>query len=118
MELLNPLKKKTMKYYNKDNQEITKSAFDTLVSSGKRFHGKTEGKCLLTDIEETARDAEELVSAQEAPLEQWRHAMKKTDSTTPRWFEDYITENAVTLAPGKSKESYDAKVSLRSNKPL
>jgi hypothetical protein len=28
------------------------------------------------------------------------------------------TFQAITLAPGKSKESYDAKVSLRSNKPL
>ena len=47
----------------------------------------------------------------------WMKDMQATDSTCPRWFEDYVTENSVALAPGKSKESYDAKVSLRSNKP-
>ena len=47
----------------------------------------------------------------------WVQDMQETDSTCPRWFEDYVTENSVALAPGKSKESYDAKVLLRSNKP-
>jgi hypothetical protein len=39
-------------------------------------------------------------------------AMQATDSSCPRWFEDYVTENSVALAPGKSKESYDAKFHL------
>ena len=47
----------------------------------------------------------------------WEASMKATDSSMPRWFEDYITENSVTLAPGKSKESYDAKVALRAGRP-
>ena len=62
-----------------------------------------------------ARTAQELV---EKPMQDWKASMQATDSTCPRWFEDYVTENSVALAPGKSKESYDAKVLLRSNKPL
>ena len=50
-------------------------------------------------------------------LELWEASMQATDSSCPRWFEDYVTENSVILAPGKSKESYDAKVALRGEKP-
>ena len=51
------------------------------------------------------------------PTMMWEASMQATDSTCPRWFEDYVTENSVALAPGKSKESYDAKVALRGEKP-
>ena len=47
----------------------------------------------------------------------WQASMSATDSSMPRWFEDYITENSVTLAPGRAKDSYDAKVALRGEKP-
>ena len=47
----------------------------------------------------------------------WEEGMQTTDSSMPRWFEDYVTENNVTLETGKSKDSYDAKVLLRSQKP-
>tara|TARA_R110002167_G_scaffold124926_1_gene304665 strand:- start:267 stop:614 length:348 start_codon:yes stop_codon:yes gene_type:complete len=50
------------------------------------------------------------------PLEAWEKQMRETDSM-PRWFEDYVTENSVTLAAGKAKDSYDAKVQRRSEKP-
>ena len=50
-------------------------------------------------------------------LDLWVKDMQATDSTCPRWFEDYVTENSVALAPGKSKDSYDAKVALRGEKP-
>ncbi len=52
------------------------------------------------------------------PLLLWESDMLKTDSTIPRWFEDYITENSVTLAPGRAKDSYDAKVALRAGRPV
>ena len=52
-------------------------------------------------------------------LERWRRVMRKSDlSLMPRWFEDYITENSVTLAPGRAKDSYDAKVALRAGRPV
>jgi hypothetical protein len=51
-------------------------------------------------------------------LDIWKQDMSATDSSMPRWFEDYITENAVTLAPGKAKDSYDAKVALRAGRPM
>ena len=44
--------------------------------------------------------------------------MQETDSSCPRWFEDYVTENPVTLAPGRAKDSYDAKVALRAGRPV
>ena len=47
----------------------------------------------------------------------WKDSMQETDASMPRWFEDYVTENSVTLADGKAKDSYDAKVLLRSEKP-
>ncbi len=47
----------------------------------------------------------------------WETSMQASDSSIPRWFEDYITENSVTLAPGRAKDSYDAKVALRGEKP-
>ncbi len=65
----------------------------------------------------TTQEAVEAMRASAiTPMEAWESQMRETDSI-PRWFEDYVTENSVALAPGKSKESYDAKVSLRSNKP-
>jgi hypothetical protein len=48
----------------------------------------------------------------------WETDMQATDSSMPRWFEDYITENPVTLAPGRAKDSYDAKVALRAGRPV
>ena len=51
-------------------------------------------------------------------LELWEQAMAQTDSTgIPRWFEDYVTENSIVLAPGRAKDNYDAKVALRATKP-
>jgi hypothetical protein len=52
------------------------------------------------------------------PTMMWEADMAKTDSTIPRWFEDYLTENAVTLAPGRAKDNYDAKVALRAGRPV
>lgn len=49
-------------------------------------------------------------------LQQWKEDMQATDRNLPRWMEDYITEN-VTLAPGRVKDNYDAKVALRATKP-
>ena len=50
-------------------------------------------------------------------LQQWQEDIKNTDRTMPRWFEDYVTENSITLAPGRVKDNYDAKVALRATKP-
>ena len=69
---------------------------------------------------EVGFDTQEAVEAMMAsaitPMEVWESQMRETDSI-PRWFEDFITENSVTLAPGRSKESYDEKVALRGEKP-
>ncbi len=71
---------------------------------------------------EVGFDTQEAVEAMMAsaitPMEVWEKQMRDTDSTTPRWFEDYITESSVTLAPGRAKDSYDAKVALRAGRPV
>ena len=57
-------------------------------------------------------------TALDKPMNDWQASMSATDSSMPRWFEDYITENSVTLAPGRAKDSYDAKVALRAGRPV
>ena len=47
----------------------------------------------------------------------WKDSMLMEDTTCPRWFEDYITENSIVLAPGRAKDNYDVKVALRATKP-
>ena len=83
----------------------------------------------FTAQQEATRDAEEALVATNKPMDDWKAAMEKLDcvrtlengddipNNIPRWFEDYITENPVTLAPGRAKDSYDAKVALRATKP-
>ena len=53
------------------------------------------------------------------PLVLWKASMAEQEKLggIPRWFEDYITENSITLANGKVKDSYDAKVARRAEKP-
>ena len=82
-----------------------------------RHHMTQDGPVPFTEQEETNRDAQEAQWLVDKPLKDWKASMQSTDSTCPRWFEDYVTENSVALAPGKSKESYDAKVALRGQKP-
>jgi len=71
----------------------------------------------LTAEEETARDAEQLAYANEAPIRQWITDIQATDNEMPRWFEDAVTEGSVVLQPGRVKDNYDAKVALRGTKP-
>lgn len=58
-----------------------------------------------------------LIASAVTPMETWEQNIKATDATCPRWFEDYVTENSITLAPGRVKDNYDAKVALRATKP-
>ena len=72
----------------------------------------------LNAQEQIAADINTAKELAEKPMADWKAAMQASDSTTPRWFEDYITENSVTLAPGRAKDSYDAKVALRAGRPV
>ena len=82
-----------------------------------RFHTTPDGDVPFTPEEEIARELEESGAIAAKPMNAWMQDIQATDSSCPRWFEDYVTENSVALAPGKSKDSYDAKVQLRSEKP-
>ena len=71
----------------------------------------------LNAQEQIVADTKTAQALAEKPMHDWKVSMQATDSSCPRWFEDYVTENSVALAPGKSKDSYDAKVALRGEKP-
>ena len=92
---------------------------DALLTNASQHHPANDievGYC--TDAElKVMLDAKDVANDIANPLQKWVRDMQATDSTCPRWFEDYVTENSVALAPGKSKESYDAKVLHRSEKP-
>jgi hypothetical protein len=82
-------------------------------------HGVINGVTVpFTSEQETDRDIEEAQVLADKPMQDWKASMQATDSTCPRWFEDYVTENPVTLAPGRAKDSYDAKVALRAGRPV
>jgi hypothetical protein len=53
----------------------------------------------------------------EGTQKDWNSAIAATDGAMPRWFEDYVIENSITLAPGRVKDNYMAKVALRAAKP-
>jgi hypothetical protein len=99
---------------------LAKSTFNTRDKMIREINAQTgvETSRPMTTDEQTASD---VITAQELadkPMKDWQASMSATDSTIPRWFEDYISENSVTLAPGRAKDSYDAKVALRAGRPV
>lgn len=96
-----------------------KTGTDALLANASQHYPANDievGYC--TDAELKAMlEAREIAKDLADPLGKWQREMQATDSSMPRWFEDYITENPVTLAPGRAKDSYDAKVALRGEKP-
>ena len=70
----------------------------------------------LTPEEETQRDAEELEWANAKPMEDWKSSMQKTDDGMPRYLEDLITINSLTMTP-EMKVRYDAKIKIRGEQP-
>ena len=50
-------------------------------------------------------------------MKEWLAEMSKTDASMPRFFEDYVDENRITLADGRVKDSYDAVKALRIKQP-
>lgn len=47
----------------------------------------------------------------------WAADIAATDATMPRWFEDYIDENGIALAPGRTKDAHANKKNVRARKP-
>lgn len=64
----------------------------------------------------TDAEVKAMMASAVTPVEAWEKQMAQSDAI-PRWFEDYITENSIGLAPGRAKDNYDAKVALRATKP-
>ena len=82
-----------------------------------RFKNVNGVRIQFTAEEEIARDAEELVAAQEKPMNDWMSSIQATDSGMPRYMEDLITANSDFTIPEKMKTRYDEKVALRATKP-
>ena len=101
---------------NPDNPLHLSTMVDNAVNGGLLESDVEVGYC-------TDEEHQDMIGAKDVandianPLQKWVRDITATDSSCPRWFEDYVTENSVALAPGKSKESYDAKVALRGEKP-
>jgi len=70
----------------------------------------------FTAEEETARDAEELAYVNAKPMEDWKEVMQETDAGMPRYLEDLITINSLTMTP-EMKVRYDAKIKIRGEQP-
>ncbi len=82
-----------------------------------RYEADYDAKVLAGGYRNRAERELDALPPPPTAMELWEKSMRNTDSSMPRWFEDYLTENPVTLAPGRSKESYDEKVALRGQKP-
>jgi hypothetical protein len=75
---------------------------------------------LLSDYkiaDATEAEIQVMVASAKTPMEVWIQSIVQTDATVPRWFEDYLIENSISLAPGRTKTNYDAKVLLRGKRP-
>jgi len=82
-----------------------------------RYHGTPTGNIPFTAQEEIDRDAEELVVAQEKPMEDWLIDMQGTDYGMPRYLEDLITDKFDGNAGPNLQVRYDTKIELRGTKP-
>ena len=81
-----------------------------------RHHMINNVKVMFTSEEETARDAEELAWANVRPMEDWKETIQATDAGMPRYLEDLITTNSLTMT-SEMKIRYDAKIKLRGERP-
>ena len=70
----------------------------------------------FTAEEETAKDAEEKAWSDAKPMEDWKSSMQETDDGMPRYLEDLITINSLTMTP-EMKVRYDAKIKIRGEQP-
>jgi hypothetical protein len=79
--------------------------------------GKQEVTLVAMSASEEARiDAEEAQYVAEKPMREWKESMVETDSGMPRYLEDLITTNSLTMTP-EMKVRYDAKIKIRGERP-
>lgn len=67
--------------------------------------------------EEADHDAEAAANAAAQPLLDWGKQMAATDREMPRYLEDLIDNQNMTLKPGRLNDNYTAKKALRGQKP-
>jgi len=81
-----------------------------------RHHMIDNVKVPFTPEEETARDLEEAQWHTDKPMKDWKHEIAETDAGMPRYLEDLITTNSLTMTP-EMKVRYDAKIKIRGERP-
>jgi len=57
-----------------------------------------------------------LIASAVTPMETWKNGMRDTDKGMPRYLEDLITTNSLTMT-SEMKVRYDAKIKLRGERP-
>jgi len=81
----------------------------------------SSGKQVVTLVamsasDEARIDAEEVQYLAEKPMNEWKESMVETDSGMPRYLEDLITTNSLTMTP-EMKVRYDKKIKIRGERP-
>ena len=70
----------------------------------------------MTEEEQAASDTATAQELADEPMREWKILMRKTDSGMPRYLEDLITINSLTMTP-EMKVRYDAKIKIRGEQP-
>ena len=75
-----------------------------------------DGRRPYSAEEEAEFNAREAQFINDKPMEDWKSKMAGTDSSMPRYLEDLITANSLTMTP-EMKVRYDAKIKKRGEQP-
>ena len=75
-----------------------------------------DGRRPYSAEEEAEFNAREAQFINDKPMEDWKLKMAGTDSSMPRYLEDLITINSLTMTP-EMKVRYDAKIKIRREQP-
>lgn len=82
-----------------------------------RFHTTDKENIPFTAAEEAERDAEELAEINAKPMGDWQASMSETDADMPRYIEDILDMIGTTGLNPIMANRYNAKKTLRGNKP-
>ena len=70
----------------------------------------------MTAEEQSVADANKARELAEKPMREWKQKIAKTDAGMPRYLEDLITTNSLTMT-SEMKIRYDKKIVIRGEKP-
>ena len=91
-------------------------------NTNSMIKAQANGRPVFIPVDPDNTDYEELVeqgivvAAYIAPELTWLQLIQATDGEMPRWFEDYL-DDVGPPASGRVRDNYDAKKTLRGQKP-